>query len=63
MTRRNGHPVTSTVTVPDEDQRLEILQYFGHTGKEVTLRINHDMIKWECCMAAFLRGVFYLAVL
>ena len=58
MTRRNGHPVTSTVTVPDEDQRLRILQYFGHTGNEVTLRINRDMIQWECCLAAFLRGVF-----
>ena len=55
MTRRNGYPVTSTVTVPDEDQRLRILQYFGHTGNEVTLRINRDMIQWECCLAAFLR--------
>ena len=58
MTRRNGHPVTSTVTIPDENQRLRLLQYFGHTGNEVTLRINRDMIQWECCISAFLRGVF-----
>ncbi len=58
MTRRNGDPVTSTVTIPDENQRLRLLQYFGHTGNEVTLRINRDMIQWECCISAFLRGVF-----
>ena len=52
--------VTSTVTIPDENQRLRLLQYFGHTGNEVTLRINRDMIQWECCISAFLRGVFFV---
>lgn len=60
MTRRNGHPVTSTVTVPDEDQRLEILQYFGHTGKEVTLRINHDMIKMGMLYGCIFAWSFFI---
>ena len=47
MTRRNGHPVTSTVTIPDETKDCGLLQYFGHTGNEVTLRINRDMIQWN----------------
>ena len=24
------------------------------------MRINRDMIQWECCISAFLRGVFFL---
>lgn len=58
MTRRSNHPVTRTVTVPLEDQRLEVLWYFGHTGKEFNLRINRDVIKDNGCISSFLRGVF-----
>lgn len=58
MTRRSNNPITNTVTVPFEDQRAYLLKYFGHTGKELNLRIHREMIKRECCIAAFLRGVF-----
>ncbi len=58
MTRRRGHPVTTAVTVPYEEDRQRILQFFGYTGKEVTMHINRAVLQKECCTAAFLRGVF-----
>lgn len=58
MTRRSDHSVTSTVMIPSEDQRLAVLRYFGHTGEEFNLRINYDLIKNDCCVSSFLRGVF-----
>ena len=46
-----------TVTVPEE-QRIRVLETFGHDGKEVTLRLNRAVLDCEHCPAAFLRGVF-----
>ncbi len=58
MTRRSNHSVSSMVTVSSEDQRLAVLRYFGHTGEEFNLRINYDLLKNDCCVSSFLRGVF-----
>lgn len=35
-----------------------LFEAFGHSGKNLTLRINRANIENECCNAAFLRGVF-----
>ena len=39
-------------------QRKEVLNKFGHSEKEITLRINRANIQDDCCQSAFLRGVF-----
>lgn len=47
-----------TVQVSNSALCKEILAYFGHTGKELTLLINRSNLNDECCKKAFLRGVF-----
>ena len=47
-----------TVSVPDADNRIDILNEFGYTGNENTMRILTTNIENECCFGAFLRGVF-----
>ncbi len=39
-------------------ERSTVLEIFGHTGNEPSLRINHGNIENECCISAFIRGVF-----
>lgn len=46
------------VFLPDEDARARLLEAFGHSGRELSLRINRAMLENDCCMAAFLRGAF-----
>lgn len=55
--RRASHPA-SVVSVDDERDRARILDFFGHTGREVTLRLNRANLENECCPASFLRGAF-----
>ena len=47
-----------TLTVSGADQRRRVLSAFGHTGREISLRINRANLENDCCCAAFLRGVF-----
>lgn len=47
-----------TLTVPGDDQRLRLLEAFGHTGREVNLRLNRANLENDCCMRAFIRGAF-----
>lgn len=47
-----------SINVEPEAVRNEVLDYFGHTGSEVTLRINRANFADECCYEAFLRGAF-----
>lgn len=42
----------------DDIQRQAILERFGHTGKEPSLRINRSNLANDCCYQAFLRGTF-----
>jgi DNA-binding protein WhiA len=35
-----------------------VLAAFGHTGHEISLRVNRANLENECCRASFLRGVF-----
>ena len=49
------------ITIPTRADRLKILEYFGYTGKEITLRINLSNLEQsneDCCSKAFLRGAF-----
>ena len=57
---RRGKPGAQhcVVTIPREAQRAGILSHFGHTGKELNLRINRANLENECCERAFLRSVF-----
>ncbi|HCA71379.1 MAG TPA: DNA-binding protein WhiA [Ruminococcaceae bacterium] len=55
--RRASHPA-SVVSVDDEGDRMRVLNFFGQTGKEVTLRLNRANLEDECCWSAFLRGAF-----
>lgn len=44
------------VESPDDIRRA--FGRFGHTEKDMTLRINHANLQNECCISAFLRGAF-----
>ncbi len=49
------------INIPTRAERLKILEYFGYTGKEITLRINLSNLEQsneDCCSKAFLRGAF-----
>ncbi len=40
------------------DERERVLSRFGHSGREVTLRLNRAVLDCDSCAAAFVRGVF-----
>lgn len=44
--------------LPDGGSRQALLEEFGHTGREPSLRLNRANLENECCTAAFLRGAF-----
>lgn len=46
------------VSLPEESSRLAMLEDFGHTGQETSVRVNRANLENECCTAAFLRGAF-----
>ncbi len=49
------------INIPNRDDRFKILDYFGYTGKELSLRINLSNLEQtndDCCSRAFLRGAF-----
>ncbi len=49
------------ISIPDREDRLKILAFFGYTGKELALRVNLSNLEQtneDCCSRAFLRGAF-----
>ncbi len=54
--RKNG--AYHTVAVADETDRRTILDSFGHTGLEPSLRLNRAVLDCEVCASAYLRGMF-----
>lgn len=46
------------VSVKTAVERREVLNAFGHSAGELSLRINRANLADECCFAAFIRGVF-----
>ena len=49
---------TYVVKSNDFTHIIRLMEYFGHDKKEVSLRINRANIEEDCCIGAFLRGVF-----
>lgn len=47
-----------TVSVKSRKDCAVILNEFGYDGNEIALRINYANFENECCVNAFLRGVF-----
>lgn len=47
-----------SISIKGKKERIKILEYFGHSGKELSLRINRANFNDEYCYGAFLRGVF-----
>lgn len=49
------------ISIPEKEDRIKILDYFGYTGKELALRVNLANLEQtndDCCSRAFLRGAF-----
>lgn len=46
------------ISLKEEDSRIQLMEAFGHTGLETSLRINRSALENQCCAAAFLRGAF-----
>ncbi|MDR2647175.1 MAG: DNA-binding protein WhiA [Oscillospiraceae bacterium] len=47
------------INVPSAADRRQVLDYFGHTSSDISLRIQPNALQDDCCKAAFLRGVFF----
>ena len=45
-------------TIPDTDLRRQVLEHFGHSEKDVTLRLNRANLDCDACARAYLRGAF-----
>ena len=56
--RRKEGVSSYTVSAADPGQAEKAVEALGHTGKEISLRINLANLENECCRAAFLRGAF-----
>lgn len=54
--RRKG--TIYNITIPEENERINLLSFFSHTGKEISLRINNNFVKTENQTRAFLKGAF-----
>ncbi len=46
------------VSVIGSAERAKLLAVFGHTGQEVTRRMNRANLDDDCCVSALLRGAF-----
>ncbi|MBQ4616979.1 MAG: DNA-binding protein WhiA [Clostridia bacterium] len=56
MPRKNGSYYT--VSIADESDRRSILDRFGHSGHELSLRLNRANLDCDFCAAAYVRGAF-----
>ncbi len=45
-------------SIPDGDSRQKVLERFGHSGKEISLRLNRANVDCDHCARALLRGAF-----
>ena len=46
------------IEVNSSEDRVKILETFGHSSNDITLRINHSNFNCDECYKSFLRGVF-----
>jgi len=49
----------NTVKIRTAAERLQIIEYFGHSPNELSLRINRANLSDDCCFGAFIRGAFF----
>ena len=56
--RSNNDSKMNIVSVRYSAERRAVLDKFGHSPKDFSLRINRANIGNECCFGAFLRGAF-----
>ncbi len=56
VSRKGGG--SDTLTIPGENQRQRLLEAFGHSGRELNLRINRANLENDCCIGGFVRGAF-----
>jgi len=47
-----------TVSVVNEPARRAVLEYFGHSETDISLRLNRANLVNDCCFRSFLRGAF-----
>lgn len=55
LTRRGARHRCS---IDDPAQRMQVLERFGHSPREVSLRLNRANLECEGCARAYLRGAF-----
>lgn len=55
---RKKDSVVCTVSAVGQGETRKVLACFGHTGREISLRIGFANLENDCCHAAFLRGAF-----
>lgn len=46
------------VSIPREDDRIKVLNRFGHSANDVAIRLNRANFDCDKCAAAYLRGAF-----
>ena len=55
---KKGSSHSYTVCAAGAGETRKVLDFLGHTGEEISLRINRGNLENECCPASFLRGAF-----
>lgn len=58
LLRMKGTQKVYTVSVQNKEERLQVLEAFGHDEKEIALRIRMENLKTKEGMRSFLRGAF-----
>ena len=48
------------ITIPGEAARIQMIRSFGHDENDVNLHIHEKNLQKDCCISAFLRGVFLI---
>ncbi|MEI6578694.1 MAG: DNA-binding protein WhiA [Eubacteriales bacterium] len=49
----------TSIKIRTASERLQVLEYFGHSPNELTPRINRANLSDDCCFGAFIRGAFF----
>lgn len=57
-TTLNRRTVLYQSEIADAQQRRQVLEHFGHSANEVSVRLNRANLDCEQCARAFLRGAF-----
>lgn len=58
QTHKKEAAASCTVSAVGAEQAAKVMESFGHTGREISLRIDLANLENDCCHASFLRGVF-----